>query len=204
MRDLEIRGAGNILGAEQSGHISAIGYELYCEILENAVRALKHQPPRAAIEVNVDLPWPAYLPRDYVPGQKLRVEVYRRLARLRDLKKLEDFRQELRDRYGTARDSDSAGAIGDFPEPVEWLLRTTEVRLLCVAWHIAGIHRDGRDLIFTYRNAQKVQQLAALSHGRVKVVDEKSAYFRLKPEDGESPEEMYRLLLSVLNPPKAG
>ncbi|HJZ54020.1 MAG TPA: TRCF domain-containing protein, partial [Gemmataceae bacterium] len=187
MRDLEIRGAGNILGAEQSGHIAAIGYELYCQLLENAVRALKHQPPRAAVEVNVDLPWPAFLPRDYVPGQKLRIEVYRRLARLRDPKKLEDFRLELRDRYGV------------HPEPVEWLLRTTEVRLLCVLWQVASIHRDGPDLVFTYRNEPKARQLAALSDGRVKVVDEKSAYLRLKPEE-EDPEAMYRLLLAVLNP----
>src|SRR5262245_63396559 len=81
MRDLEIRGAGNILGAEQSGHIAAVGYEMYCQLLENAVRTLKQQPPRVAVEVNVDLPWPAFLPRDYVPGQKLRIEVYRRLDR---------------------------------------------------------------------------------------------------------------------------
>ena len=75
MRDLEIRGAGNILGTEQSGHIAAVGYEMYCTLLDNAVRQLKNLPPREAIEVNVDLPWPAYLPRDYVPGQKLRIEV---------------------------------------------------------------------------------------------------------------------------------
>jgi transcription-repair coupling factor (superfamily II helicase) len=197
MRDLEIRGAGNILGAEQSGHIAAIGYELYCQLLENAVRALKHQPPRVAVEVNVDMPWPAYLPRDYVPGQKLRIEVYRRLARLRDLKKLEDFRQELEDRYGTVRDHGSAGE-GCFPEPVEWLLRTTEIRLLCVGWQIASIHRDGKDIIFTYRNAQKAQQLAAQSGGRLKVVDEKTAYLRLKSEDGDSPEDLYQLLQRVL------
>jgi transcription-repair coupling factor (superfamily II helicase) len=185
MRDLEIRGAGNILGAEQSGHIAAIGYELYCQLLENAVRALKQQPPRAAVEVNVDLPWPAFLPRDYVPGQKLRIEVYRRLARLRDPKTLDDFRQELRDRYGA------------HPEPVEWLLRTTEVRLLCVRWQVAGIHRDGPDLVFSYRSAERAKQLAARSRGRVKVVDEKSAYLRLKPEE-DDPEVMYRLLLGVL------
>jgi transcription-repair coupling factor (superfamily II helicase) len=188
MRDLEIRGAGNILGAEQSGHIASVGYELYCQLLENAVRAMKHQPPRVAIEVNVDLPWPAYLPRDYVPGQKLRIEVYRRLARLRDLKKLDDFRQELRDRYGAA------------PQAVEWLLRTTEIRLLCVRWQIAGVHRDGPDLVFTYRNAERAQRLAAQSRGRVKVVDEKSLYLRLKPEDGEGPEDLYQLLLGMLNP----
>ncbi|MDB5310920.1 MAG: transcription-repair coupling factor [Gemmataceae bacterium] len=187
MRDLEIRGAGNILGAEQSGHIAAIGYELYCQLLENAVRAMKQQPPRVAVEVNVDLPWPAFLPRDYVPGQKLRIEVYRRLARLRDPRKLDDFRQELRDRYGPP------------PEPVEWLLRTTEVRLHCVRWQVAGVHRHGPDLVLTYRNEQLARQLAAQSRGRVKVVDEKSAYLRLRAED-EDPEAMYRLLLGVFGP----
>ncbi len=191
MRDLEIRGAGNILGAEQSGHIASVGYELYCQLLENAVRALKHQPPKQAVEVNVDLPWPAYLPRDYVPGQKLRIEVYRRLARLRELKKLDDFRQELRDRYGPP------------PEAVEWLLRTTEVRLLCVRWQVSGVHRDGRDLIFTYRNADKAKRLAGLSRGRAKVVDEKSVYLRLRADDEDTPEGLYRLLLGVLNPPQS-
>jgi len=185
MRDLEIRGAGNILGSEQSGHIAAIGYELYCQLLENAVRALKQQPPKEAVEVNVDLPWPAFLPRDYVPGQKLRIEVYRRLARLRDPEKLADFRQELRDRYGAP------------PEPVEWLLRATEVRLLCVRWKIAGVHRDGPDLVFSYRNRKAAEQLQAFSRGRVKVVDEKSLYLRLKAGD-EEPEATYRLLLDVL------
>jgi transcription-repair coupling factor (superfamily II helicase) len=185
MRDLEIRGAGNILGAEQSGHIAAIGYELYCQILENAVRQLKNQPPRAAVEVNVDLPWPAFLPRDYVPAQKLRIEVYRRLARLRDARKLNDFRQELRDRYGPP------------PEPAEWLLRTTEVRLDCVYWQVAAIHRDGPDLVLSYRHRGKADQLAKQSKGRLKVVDEKSLYLRLRPGE-DTPEAMYRLLRTIL------
>ncbi len=114
-----------------------------------------------AVEVNVDLPWPAYLPRDYAPGQKLRIEVYRRLSRLRDPAKLADFRQELRDRYGP------------HPEPVEWLLRTTEIRLLCVKWQVAGVHRDNRDLIFSYRNVERAKQLVLASKGRMKIVDEK-------------------------------
>ena len=190
MRDLEIRGAGNILGAEQSGHIAAIGYELYCHILENAVRQLKQQPPRVAVEVNVDLPWPAFLPRDYVPAQKLRIEVYRRLARLRDPRKLEDFRQELRDRYGPP------------PDPAEWLLRTTEVRLLCVRWQVASVHRDGPDLVITYRNRNKADTLARRSGGRVKVVDEKSLYLRLRAEE-DDPEPMYELLKHVLQPAAA-
>jgi transcription-repair coupling factor (superfamily II helicase) len=191
MRDLEIRGAGNILGTEQSGHIAAVGYEMYCQLLENAVRQLKHQPPKVAVEVNIDLPWPAFLPKDYVPGQKLRIEVYRRLARLREPAKLADFRQELQDRYGPP------------PEAVEWLLRTTEVRLHCVRWQIGGVHRHGPDLIFSYRNRKKADTLEKLTHRRVKVVDEKSLYLRLKPEEN-SPEAMYALLTKVLNPPREG
>ncbi len=186
MRDLEIRGAGNILGPEQSGHIASVGYELYCQLLENAVRTLKQQPPRQAVEVNVDLPWPAFLPRDYVPGQKLRIEVYRRLARLRDLNKLDDFRQELRDRYGPP------------PPAAEWLLRTTEVRLLCMRWQVSGVHRNGPDLVLSYRDAQLAALLARSSGGRVKVVDDKSLYLRLRPEDGERPEDIYRLLVTIL------
>jgi transcription-repair coupling factor (superfamily II helicase) len=191
MRDLEIRGAGNILGAEQSGHIAAIGYELYCQLLENAVRQMQSQPPRVAIEVNVDLPWPAFLPRDYVPGQRLRIEVYRRLARLRDPERLQDFRQELRDRYGPP------------PEPAEWLLRTTELRLGCVRWQVAAVHRDGPDLVFSYRNRELADRLAKSSRGRLKVVDAANLYLRLRPEE-DSPEATYRLLQTVLNPAGEG
>ena len=154
-------------------------------MLENAVRQLKHQPPRVAVEVNVDLPWPAFLPKDYVPGQKLRIEVYRRLARLRDVNKLADFRGELRDRYGPP------------PDAVEWLLRTTEVRLLCVRWGVGSVHRLGPDLVFGYRHRKKADELEKRSGKRLKVVDDRSLFLRLKPEE-ETPEGMYALLTRVL------
>ena len=79
MRNLEIRGAGNILGTEQSGHIAAVGYELYCELLEQAVRRLRELPPKTSIEVDVDLPGEGYLPRSYVPDMRLKIDLYRRL-----------------------------------------------------------------------------------------------------------------------------
>jgi transcription-repair coupling factor (superfamily II helicase) len=185
MRDLEIRGAGNLLGHEQSGHIAAVGYEMYCSLLENAVRQLKSLPPKISVEVHIDLPWPAFLPRDYVPAQKLRIEVYRRLSRLRDTKTLEAFRLELQDRFG--------------PIPVEtqWLLRTTEIRLHCVRWQISSVNRNDRDLVFGYKNRAKADELSKKSGGRFKPVDEKSCYLRLKPEE-ESPQAMYELLKRVL------
>ena len=68
LRDLEIRGAGNILGPEQSGHIESVGYELYCSLLESAVRSLTHQPEKPLFDCSVELSWRAYLPKDYVPG----------------------------------------------------------------------------------------------------------------------------------------
>lgn len=185
MRDLEIRGAGNILGTQQSGHIAAVGYEMYCQLLENAVRSQKNMPLKTHLEVNVDVPWPAFLPRDYVPGQKLRMEVYRRLSRVRDPKKLDDFRQELRDRYGP------------IPDAAEWLLRLAEIRLLAAKWQVSSIHRNGPDLVFGYRNAKRMGHLSERSAGRLKVIDDKDAYFRL--QDGEDEVgTMYDLLRGLL------
>jgi transcription-repair coupling factor (superfamily II helicase) len=196
MRDLEIRGAGNILGTQQSGHIAAVGYEMYCQLLENAVRRLKNQPLRTPLEITLDLPWNAFLPRDYVAGQKARIEVYRRLARVRRLERLEDFRQEVRDRFGP------------LPEPTAWLLRLAELRLLAARWQIATIHLEQvldkssgpLDVVLGYRSARKIKRLAEQSKGRLRVVDAASAYYRLAPAETE-PEAMYALLKELLRLP---
>jgi transcription-repair coupling factor (superfamily II helicase) len=185
MRDLEIRGAGNLLGKEQSGHIASVGYELYCQMLENAVREKKNMPLKTPLEVHIDLPWPAFLPREYVTSQKLRMEVYRRLSRLRDPRKIDDFRQELRDRYGP------------IPEPTEWLLRMGELRMLASRWQISGIHRDGPNLVLSYRQEKRMQELVTRSSGRIKIIDDKVAYCRITPEE-ESPKKMYPLLKKLL------
>ena len=100
MRDLEIRGAGNILGTQQSGHIATVGYELYCQLLEAAVRRLRNLPPKMEIDVTIDLPGEAYLPRDYVPDLRAKIDIYRRLARTFDEGGLLEIHQELRDRFG--------------------------------------------------------------------------------------------------------
>jgi transcription-repair coupling factor (superfamily II helicase) len=174
MRDLEIRGAGNILGTQQSGHIAAVGYEMYCQLLENAVRGLKNMPARTPLEVNLELPFRAYLPRDYVTGQKLRVEVYRRLGRLRKLDRLEDFRGELVDRFGA------------LPEPAEWLLRLAEIRLLAAKWHVATIHIEPPDVVLGYNSARIMRRLAARAGTRFRIVDDKSAFYRLKGSETDA------------------
>jgi transcription-repair coupling factor (superfamily II helicase) len=195
LRDLEIRGAGNILGNEQSGHIAAVGYELYCQLLENAARQLKNQRLKTPLEVHVDLPWPAFLPHDYITSQRQRIEVYRRLARVRKMERLGEFRDELRDRFGP------------LPEPVEWLLRLAEVRLLAARWQIAVVRLEKPpgggvgpvDLVLEYKSARLIKQLAAQSGGRLRVVDQDSAYCRLFGNEDE-PLPLFTLLQHLLSP----
>jgi transcription-repair coupling factor (superfamily II helicase) len=100
MRDLEIRGAGNILGSEQSGHIAAVGYDLYCRLLEQAVRELKHEEIEEHIEIDIDLQLDAYIPSTYVRSDVLKMQAYRRLARARSVEQVRDGEIELEDRYG--------------------------------------------------------------------------------------------------------
>jgi transcription-repair coupling factor (superfamily II helicase) len=188
MRDLEIRGAGNILGHQQSGHIAAVGYELYCQLLETAVRRMKNEPLRSGVDVTLDLPWPAFLPRDYVPGQRLKIEIYRRLARIRKLERLQDFAKELADRFGP------------LPVPVQWLLRSQELRLMAAKWQIASIHLEKNDLVLAYRHRKRIERLAELSGKRLRVVDAESAYFRLRGREAE-PANLYETLKALLQSP---
>ena len=100
MRDLEIRGAGNLLGTGQSGHIAAVGYDLYCQMVNEAVAELKGEPVREPAEIKLDLPLDAHLPKDYVPREDLRLEAYRRLAAVTTEAEVDDIRSEWEDRYG--------------------------------------------------------------------------------------------------------
>jgi transcription-repair coupling factor (superfamily II helicase) len=100
MRDLEIRGAGNLLGTGQSGHIAAVGYDLYCQMVNEAVAELKGEPRREPAEIKLDLPIDANLPKDYVAREDLRLEAYRRLAAVTTPAEVDDIRVEWEDRYG--------------------------------------------------------------------------------------------------------
>src|SRR5215470_232755 len=120
MRDLELRGAGNLLGADQSGHIAAVGFDLYCQLVTEAVSELKGEPVEAPIEVTIDLPVDAHLPRDYVARDDVRMEAYRRLATVTDPADVEDVRAEWADRYGPP------------PAPAAALLAAARLRAECV------------------------------------------------------------------------
>ena len=119
MRDLEIRGAGNLLSGDQSGHIAAVGYDLYVQMVSEAVAELKGEEVREPAEIKLDLPVTANLPADYVQREDLRLEAYRRLATVTTHGEVDDIRAEWLDRYGP------------LPEPAEALLRIGHLRAEC-------------------------------------------------------------------------
>jgi transcription-repair coupling factor (superfamily II helicase) len=188
MRDLEIRGAGNILGTEQSGHISSVGYELYCRLLDNAARKLKNEPVREQFHVGVDLPISAFLPNSYVPAARQKIEIYRKLSNIETLEELAEWEEELRDRFGP------------LPREVERLREMRRLQVLAHQWQIDDIHLEGPTYaVFRYRNSRKIGQLAKRWAGRLRVVDSSNAYLVL-PEKELSGDELMSELKSVLQP----
>ncbi|MEZ0578430.1 transcription-repair coupling factor [Nocardioides sp. MH1] len=100
MKDLEIRGAGNLLGGEQSGHIADVGFDLYVRLVGEAVRDFRDDAPEVLDEVRIELPVDAHLPHDYIPSERLRLEIYKRLAEVRTDADVDEINEELLDRYG--------------------------------------------------------------------------------------------------------
>jgi transcription-repair coupling factor (superfamily II helicase) len=132
MRDLEIRGAGNLLGESQSGHIAAVGYDLYCQMVTEAVSEMKGEPaPPPPAEIKLDVPTDAYLPEDYVTKEELRLEAYRRLAAVTSTAEVDDVRAEWEDRYGP------------LPEPAAALLQVGHLRAECHRLGIVDIQITG-------------------------------------------------------------
>jgi transcription-repair coupling factor (superfamily II helicase) len=143
LSDLEIRGAGNILGGEQSGHMAAVGFDLYSRLLAEAVESQKaHMEGRAPVleapQAVIDLPIEAHLPDDYVPDEAQKLELYRRLARARTTGDLAAFRQEVTDRFGP------------MPPPVVRLVEVAELRLVAEHAGVASISREDGQLVVRF------------------------------------------------------
>ena len=188
MRDLEIRGAGNILGTEQSGHISQVGYELYCQLLENAVRRLKNLPPRDQMHVAIDLPVAAFVPPTYVPPGRQKIEVYRKLSQVRTVEELAEVAEELRDRFGPA------------PLDVQRLLMVKELQVFARHWQIDDIHLEGSEYaVFSYRKPALIHALAERVGRRLRIVDTRQAYWILEANVDDD-EDLLADLKDVLQP----
>jgi len=150
MKDLEIRGAGNLLGVKQSGHIAAVGFELYCQLLAEAVEELKAEregkPARTEPEItpSIGLPLTAYIPEEYVPSLNARLSLYRRLAKTESIKEIEDMAQELRDRFST------------LPKPVQSLLYMVKIKVLATEAEIDSIYTEEGRIIIRPRRPGKL------------------------------------------------
>ena len=208
MRDLEIRGAGNILGAEQSGHIDAVGYEMYCRLLSEAVRKKRNQqesdctaisstPAKTPAKVDellpdkitqLDLGVSSHIPRSYIPGDRQRLEVYRRLATCRRNSGLEQLHRDLKDQFGR------------IPDPVTVLLQLAEIRLLAEPWEIASISARSPDMVFTFNTMKRVKALFAKMPQRVRAPEGTKVYCRLQKNYFESPSTILAFLRNLLTP----
>ncbi|MFO0972689.1 MAG: transcription-repair coupling factor [Phycisphaerae bacterium] len=167
MRDLEIRGAGNILGPQQSGHIAAVGYEMYCALLEQAVQRMKGEAPPAEAAVHLELNVEAYVPKHYVPSDRQRMEIYRRVAACRLPADVEQLERDLAD------------AFGRLPPQTETLLALADIRVRAAAWRVRTILRREPDLIFTIDDLKRVEPLFAQATGSVRLVDARTIHWRL-------------------------
>ena len=167
MRDLEIRGAGNILGPEQSGHIEAVGYEMYCQLLEQAVRRQRNEPSATPKMVNLDVGITASIPKAYIASQRQRMEVYKRLAAAHALADIGVLRHDLRD------------AFGDPPEAVNTLLQLAEIRVLAQPWGIRSIVLQPPDVIFAVDEYERVEPLFAEGPGSPRLPDTRTVHWRL-------------------------
>jgi transcription-repair coupling factor (superfamily II helicase) len=134
MRDLEIRGAGNLLGTGQSGHVAAVGYDLYCQMVKEAVAEMKGEPIKPPAEIKLDVPTDAFLPKDYVEMEESRLEAYRRLASLTTHVEVDDIRAEWEDRYGPV------------PKEAEALLTIGSLRAECHRLGIKELAVTSRDV----------------------------------------------------------
>jgi transcription-repair coupling factor (superfamily II helicase) len=162
IRDLEIRGAGNLLGAEQHGHIAAVGFDLYTKLLAEAVRELRGEPSEASVDPVIVVPVEAYLPDAYVPEINQRLALYKRLAGLTRLEEIEAVRAELQDRFGA------------LPPPAERLLEVVELRVEARALGIEKVEAAGGTAVVTFSPFTRVlpERLLALlreAEGKVRL-----------------------------------
>ena len=138
MKDLEIRGAGNLLGAQQSGHIAGVGFDLYVRMVGEAVSAFKGETQSVEKEVRVELPLDAHIPHDYIASERLRLEAYAKLSGAPDAATIDEVRAELEDRYGPV------------PAPVEVLIDVARFRLDVRAANLDEVTAQGKMIRFAH------------------------------------------------------
>ncbi|MDO5574677.1 MAG: transcription-repair coupling factor [bacterium] len=185
MRDLEIRGAGNLLGEKQSGHMEAVGYDLYCKMLNEAVKKKKGIATQEEYSVSVDVNIDAYIPETYIVNEFQKIDVYKRIAGIESEQEREDMTEELTDRFGTV------------PKPVENLLEIAYLRVLAKEVFVTEIKCEGRTIKFSvyehaaYENEQ-IPEFISRYQGMLslKVVAKPYFLYQIRKGMASSAEEM--------------
>jgi transcription-repair coupling factor (superfamily II helicase) len=160
---------------------------MYCALLERAVRQLKKLPPRESVEVTIDLPGEAYLPRNYVPDMRSKIDLYRRLAQLMSEATVTDFASELADRFGPV------------PTVVEHLMELARLRIWAHRWGVQEIRLEDRYAVLHYTSREKIARLVKHSQGKLRVADGSSAYLPLSASVGDAT-AVFAEIKSLLRP----
>lgn len=189
MRDLEIRGAGSILGASQSGHLANVGYDMYLQLLDEAVREERGEKDVHKEECLVDIKIDAFIPEDYISNQAQRVDCYRKIAKIQNDEDSIDVTDELIDRYG------------DPPKSVVGLIEVARLRNMASACNIVEISQMKNDLIF-YLSKFDMEKIAALSDvysNRLRLEPAGKGHIRVALNKGEKPLDVMRTVITTMN-----
>lgn len=150
MRDLEIRGAGNVLGKEQHGHMEKVGYDMYCKLLDEAVKSLKGEDKKQELPLKVDIVCPAYIPEDYMAGQEERIKAYSEISEISSLGDIEVLSKQYEE------------AFGKLPQQIEYLMKIALIKNLCLTIGAKRIFLDSNNAkIFMYKTQDIVPKKVA-------------------------------------------
>ena len=190
MRDLEIRGAGNLLGEAQSGHMEAVGYDLYCKMLNEAVLRLKGGEVEESFNTSIDLNIDAYIPESYIRNEYQKLDIYKRIAAIENEEELDDMTEELIDRFG------------DIPKKVQQLLHIAALKALAHSAYVTAVEQKGDSIRFTmYERAkiepQKIPALLAAYRNSLVLRTEEPPYF-LYQKRGRSGKETAESVLETV------
>ncbi len=188
MRDLEIRGAGSILGASQSGHLSAVGYDMYLRLLDEAVKEERGETAEIKPECLVDVKVDAFIPETYISNQAQRISCYKKIALIRNEEDSDDVIDELIDRYGEP------------PKPVYGLIEVAQIRNLAQNIGVTEITqgKDGISFFTEKPDMQKIGKLNSVLGGRINLNLAGRVCFKIEPKKGETPLSLMRTVLEGL------
>lgn len=193
MRDLEIRGAGNILGGEQHGHMEAVGYDLYCKMLNDAVRVLKGEIKEEQFETTVDLDINAFIPPSYIKNEYQKLDIYKRISGIESNEEFSDMQDELIDRFG------------DIPKPVENLLKAVFIKTLAHSASVLTVSANKQECKFvmyekTQLKVERIPQLIEKYNEKLKFYIAEPPYFTYQEKkpisDSDTILEIVKILLN--------